>query len=129
MWNNSGNKNPDDPRWQGGPVASGDREFVMPMPDGSAWVYTPKQMSDLSQLDYTYDSLPKLAPAPSLLSQRLMRLGATADQVTAAIAAAPAGGNVELVGANQGALPIKGAGAITSVSLKSDVRREGERKI
>ena len=30
----------------------------MPMPDGTAWVYTPQQMSTLSQLDYTYDSLP-----------------------------------------------------------------------
>ena len=124
VWNHSGNKNPNNANWEAGPAASGDREFVMPMPDGGAWVYTPKQMSDLTRLDYTYDDLPKLAPPPSVLSQRLTRLGATADQVTAASVAAPAGGNVELVGANQGVLPIQGAGAVTTVALKSDVRRK-----
>ena len=36
----------------------------MPMPDGTAWVYTPQQMGSLSQLNYTYDSIPPPAPSP-----------------------------------------------------------------
>src|SRR5271165_5681266 len=78
VWNGSpANTNPAVPNWLNGPAASGDREFVMPMPDGSSWVYTPQQMSDLSQLNYTYDSLPMPAPAPAVLSHRLTLLGAT----------------------------------------------------
>ena len=69
---------PVDSQWLNGPAIMGEREFVMPMPDGSSWVYTPQQMSSLSQLNYTYDSLPKPAPAASLLAQRLTRLGAAA---------------------------------------------------
>ena len=122
-WNqNSANTNPTDSNWLNGPAANGDNEFVMPMPDGSSWVYTPQQMSSLSQLNYTYDSLPALAPPPRLFSERLIRLGASAAR--AAVAAAPAGKNVELVGANQEVLPIKGSGALTTVQLNTEVRRK-----
>ena len=124
VWNgNSADTNPTDPNWLSGPAAGGDREFVMPNPDGSSWVYTPQQMSSLSQLNYTYDSLPTAAPAPAVLSERLMRLGATAAKVKEA-ATQTAGKNVELVGANQEALPIKGSGALTTVRLNSEVRRK-----
>ena len=69
-----------------GPAAVGEREFVMPMPDGSSRVYIPQQMNSLSQLDYTYDSLQQPgAPAPPSglsvqvqLAERFTRLGATA---------------------------------------------------
>ncbi len=54
------NANPTDATWLNGPAAIGEREFVMPMPDGTAWVYTPQEMSSLTQLDYTYDSLPPI---------------------------------------------------------------------
>ncbi len=126
-WNAMSNSNPIDPNWLNGPAAIGEREFVMPMPDGSAWVYTPQEMSSLDQLDYTYDSLQAPAPAPAaaLFAQRLTRLGAPAAAVRVQGGAAVIPGkNVELVGANQGSLAIQGAGARVTVKLDTDVRRK-----
>ena len=124
-WNaNPANTNPPDSSWQNGPAASGGRPFVMPMA-GSAWTYTPQQMSDLSQLNYTYDSLPAPAPAPPVLEQRLMRLGAPAAAARVRQGArVTAGKNTEMVGASPEALPIKRAGARTSVKLDAGVRRK-----
>ena len=124
VWNGTAaNTNPKDPKWLNGPAAEGDREFVMPMPDGSSWVYTPQQMSSLAPLDYTYDNLPKLAPTADPLTQRLTRLGATAAAAKVAQGAAVTpGDNMELVGANHGTLSIKGSGARTAVKLDAAVR-------
>lgn len=114
---------PVDSQWLNGPAAMGEREFVMPMPGGSSWVYTPQQMSSLSQLNYTYDSLPKPAPTAPLLAQRLTRLGAAAAAAKVEQGAAVTPGNkVELVGANQETLPIKGSGASTTVKLDTGIR-------
>jgi tyrosinase len=98
----------------------------MPMPDGSSWVYTPQQMSSLSQLDYTYDSLPpQPAPVANLLAQRLTRLGAIAAATKVKEGAAViTGKNIELVGANQQVLPIGRAGASTSVKLDPSALRK-----
>jgi tyrosinase len=124
VWNTTpANTNPNDQNWLKGPAAIGEHDFVMPMPDGSAWVYTPQQMSSLSQLNYTYDSLP-VTPAPTYpLAQRLTRLGAPAAVARATEGAAvTTGQNMELVGASREAIPIKGAGATTSVKLDPVVR-------
>jgi tyrosinase len=95
----------------------------MPMPDGSAWVYTPQQLTDLTQLSYTYDSLP---PPPALavspLAERLMRLGVPVPAGEREPAIAIARKNVELVGASQNPLLIKGSGARTTVKLNPEVR-------
>lgn len=124
-WNANGNSNPSDPNWLNGPAAIGEREFAMPMPDGSSWVYTPADVNSLDQLDYTYDDLSAAVPAqPSnKLAQRLIKLGAA----SAAAKIAPgvvmnSGDNAELVGANDGALRIKSSGARATVRLDSDVR-------
>jgi len=126
VWNLA-HGNPVDPNWLNGPPATGGQEFVMPMPDGSSWVYTPRQMSSLSGLNYAYDSLPLPAavPAAAMLAQRLTRLGATAAaaKVQEGIAVT-VGTKMELVGASQQAIPIKGAGASTSVKLDAGVRRK-----
>jgi len=122
---NSANANPTVQNWLNGPAANGEREFVMPTPDGGSWVYTPQQMSSLSQLNYTYDSLPQVAPAAPPLAERLTRLGVAAP--AAAVkegAAVTSGKNVELVGASQGALPVKGARARMTVKLDTNVRRK-----
>lgn len=134
VWNaNPANRNPTNPNWLNGPAAVGGREFVMPMPDGSSWVYTPQQMNSLSQVDYTYDSLQQpAAPAPPSglsaqvqLAQRLTRLGATAAAMRVKEGApVTTGTNVELVGASQQAVPIKGSGATVAVHLNADVRRK-----
>jgi tyrosinase len=125
VWNlNPPNTNPTDPKWLNGPAAIGDREFVMPMPDGTSWVYTPQQMTNLSSLNYTYDNLPPAPPA-NLLAQRLTRLGAIAAATRVeGGATVDTGRNVELVGANQEALSIRGSGASTSVRLDAAVRRK-----
>jgi tyrosinase len=126
IWNqNSANTNPTDPKWLNGPAAAGDRKFVMPMPDGSSWVYTPTQMTSLSKLDYTYDNLPAPPAVGDLLAQRLTRLGATAAATRVREGAAvTTAGKVELVGASQTGLPIRGSGASTSVKLDAGVRNK-----
>lgn len=126
VWNQSqANTNPTDANWLSGPAAIGEREFVMPMPGGKSWNYTPQEMTALSKLDYTYDNLPQPAAPADLLVQRLTRLGATAAaKKLREGAAVTIGRNVELVGANQEALSIKGPGASTSVKLDTGVRRK-----
>jgi tyrosinase len=124
-WNANGNSNPTDPNWLGGPAASGDQEFAMPMPDGSSWVYTPNDVNSLSQLNYAYDDLTTGLPSqPSnILTRRLMRLGAVPTAATITPGAnMHSGDNVELVGAHDGALRITSSGARATVRLDSDVR-------
>jgi tyrosinase len=126
VWNETlSHTNPTDPNWLNGPAAIGERQFVMPWPNGPAWVYTPQQMNSLAQLDYTYDDLaaPAAAPAEAVLAKRLTRLGAPAAAARAQEGAAVnPGNNVELLGANHEALAIKGSGVRTTVRLDTDVR-------
>jgi tyrosinase len=116
MWAawNASHANPTDSNWLRGPAASGEHDFVMPMPGGQTWVFTPEAVSSLSLMNYSYD---KLSPAPpvDLLAERLGRLG-----LAAAPAAAAGGTTVELVGSNDSALPLKGAS--TSTTVKMDVQ-------
>jgi tyrosinase len=117
--------NPAEPNWIKGPGAIGERIFSMPMPDGKPWDYKPGDMVDLGPLGYSYDDLsPAVAPAPP--GQRLLKLGASAATVNAmkGVAAVTSGKNVELVGANREALPIKGSEARTSVRLDAGVRQK-----
>lgn len=123
-WNNNGHSNPTDPNWLNGPASIGEREFVMPMPDGSSWVYTPDEMKSLSQLDYTYDDLSVAISAPSFnkLNQRLTKLGAApTEAIVAPGENMDAEVNAELVGANEQPLQIKSSGAHTTVRFDSNV--------
>jgi tyrosinase len=126
-WNQVlGNSNPTDANWLNGPAACGDAVFVMPMPGPSSWVYTPKDVNSLSQLDYDYESyasLPKCPPATVQLSERLTKLGASAaaERVRAG-AAVKTVGNTELVGASQEPVSVKGSSVRTSVQLNPAVR-------
>jgi tyrosinase len=126
-WNQVlGNANPTDANWLNGPGACGDAVFIMPMPGPSTWVYTPQQVNSLSQLNYDYESyasLPRPKPAPVQLSERLKRLGAVAfaEKVNAG-AVVNTGGKVELVGASQEPVPVKGSGVRASVKLDPAVR-------
>jgi tyrosinase len=125
-WNENGNSNSDESNWLDGPAASGDREFAMPMPDGSSWVYTPNDVNSLMQLDYSYDDLSTAAPVQplSLVNQRLRRLGA--EPATAAALAV--GVNMEsevspeLVATHDGTLKLKTSGARATVKFDSDAR-------
>ena len=124
-WNANGNSNPSDPNWLKGPKATGDREFAMPLPGVSPWVYTPKDVNSLSPLDYTYDNLSLgVSVLPSKkLAQRLMKLGAApAAAEVASGETMDSGDNAELVGAHDGALRITSSGARATVKLDSAVR-------
>ena len=113
VWNlNSSNTNPSDPNWLKGPAASGEHEFVMPMPGKKSWIYTPKDVNRLSKMNYTYEKLEEV-PVVNLLTRRLSRLGIRAP----AAAAEPVRKTVELVGANDASVPIKGLGASTTCLL------------
>jgi tyrosinase len=117
----SSNTNPSDPNWLKGPAASGEREFIMPMPGKKSWRYSPKDVNSLSQMNYTYENL-KQVPVVDLLALRLNRLGIVAPKRR--VAAESVRNVVELVGANDGIVPIKGSGASTTVQLDTEVRQK-----
>lgn len=121
-WNANGNNNSNEPNWLNGPAAIGEREFVMPMPNGSSWVYTPTDVNSLSQLDYTYDdlSLPATAAQPaSRITNRLAKLrAAPSGAIVGAGANMDSEANLELVGAHDGALRIKTSGARATLKLE-----------
>jgi tyrosinase len=121
-WNGNGNSNPTNSNWLNGPS---DRRFVMPGPGGSPWYYTPMQMDNLNDLNYSYQELPpQPTAAPLLLAQRLALLGATsaADKAERGLARLTLPKLTELLGANEGPLRIQGPVTNTSVRLDSGVR-------
>lgn len=126
-WNDVlGNANPTDPKWLNGPAACGDAVFVMPMPGPKSWVYTPREVNSLSQLDYIYDSyasLPKCPPASAQLAGRLATLGASlaAERVKVG-GPVTSGRTVELVGASPGPVKVEGSMVQTSVKVDPSVR-------
>ncbi|HEV2693515.1 MAG TPA: tyrosinase family protein, partial [Verrucomicrobiae bacterium] len=124
-----GNSNPTDPKWLKGSVP----EFSMPWPKSQPWKYTPGNVTNIQQLNYTYDFLADAStavapftPAPShggltRLAARLAHLGGralTADQPqTVAVAR-----GLELLGASPTNLPVKSKGIQTEVRLNSKVQ-------
>jgi tyrosinase len=100
----------------------------MPMPGPNSWVYTPQQVNSLSQLNYNYEnfaSLPKCVPPSVQLAGRLAKLGASiaAEKVKAGTTV-NIGRKVELVGASQGAVKVKGSMVQTSVKFDPTVRNK-----
>ena len=121
-WNvDKAHTNPNTDAWLKGPAYTGGRAFVMPMPDGTAWTYTPGEMTSLSKLNYVYEKLPAVTAAPSLLTTRLERLGVAAPAAEAKPGAPAAGAQVELVGANSKPLAIVGTKSQTSVQMDAEV--------
>jgi tyrosinase len=110
---------PTEPNWVNGPLAVGERELVMPMPDGSAWSFTPAQMADLAALDYEYDDLslrePPAEPFSDPIARRMAPRSARGAMATKK--------STELVGANRGSLPVQGADIRTSVALNPEALR------
>lgn len=115
-WNAAGNNNPTDPNWLAGPTAAGERKFVMPLPTGTDWFYTPNDVNSLGQLDYDYFDLSTgIAPRlVSKLAQRLSKFGLRAVEIKEK-KNMDTGGNTELVGANEGILHLKTSGSRTTV--------------
>jgi len=131
QWNTDGNINPTLSNWLNGPPATGERAFVMPMPGGTSWVYTPADVDALQQLNYTYDDLSaavSMLGASSALSVRLQKLGvrsmATESQDSGKDrnSSKDTSTDSELVGAHDGALLVKSSGARANVRLDPGVR-------
>jgi tyrosinase len=111
---------PNDTQWVQGPASVGQRAFVMPMPGGQSWTYTPGDVEDLSKLNYNYDDVSPPSGTPQLAA-RLQQLGVPASQLAARSSAMPGPKTVELLGAAP-SLSLTGTGANTSVTLDSAVR-------
>lgn len=118
-WNAKGNSNPSETKWLGGPKEIGEREFVMPLPDGKEWTYTPNDVTNLDALDYSYDNLKTEKVAVDITSERLEKLGipildhAKLTESTMDNNEKP----TELVAANQGSFEIKNAVTKTTVNF------------
>jgi tyrosinase len=124
VWNASGNSNPTDRKWLDGPT----QRFAMPGTAGQPWYYTPRDVANLSLLDYSYAELAaQPAPAPSMLARRLAVLGASAaeeDKAKSRPATRALPKQTELLGASTGSLRIGERGTHTSVRLDTGVRRK-----
>jgi tyrosinase len=116
---------PPDDNWLKGPAPAGERAFVLPLPGGRRFTYTPADMSDLSRLTYQYDDVSPPAGKPHVVA-RLEALGVPA-------AAAPAQArriamarrrNVELLGANNQSIRLTGNEARTSLALEPSVKNK-----
>ena len=112
---------PSQARWLQGPASIGERGFSAPMPDGTTFTYTPGEMTDPAGLGYEYDDLtPVAAPAPP---QEPVDDGLRLDITAEEGAPVPENENVELVGANDEAVPVRGTESRTRVRLDAPTRR------
>jgi tyrosinase len=114
---------PTEAKWVKGPASIGERAFVMPMPGGKSWTYTPGDMIDLSKLGYNYDDVSPPSGTPQLVA-RLQRLGVPTATATARSTAMAGPRTVELLGANSGSVSLTGTEARTSVALDAAVQRK-----
>jgi len=126
-WNRTGGVNPSDPSWLNGPT----RQFVMPAAGGQRWYYTPNQVSNLDQLDYTYEELPPrtaVPPGPSpMLARRLAQFGATSVMAArmgaeGTIRATPK--ETELLGSSERSLQLRGSGMQISLRLDHQIQHK-----
>jgi tyrosinase len=110
-------------RWRKGPASVGQRAFVMPMPDGTTWKYTPEEMVHLTALNYRYDDLSPagaaVAPAVEPTQPEVVAAGQAPGPGGDTV---PADANVELVGANDDAVTVRGPAA-SQVRLDAGMRR------
>ncbi len=129
-WNGSNKPNPVLPNWLKGPAGTGGRQFVVPMPGGVPWVYTPAAVNSLSQLNYTYDDLTAATKPPvirDVLAARLRTLGVAGTRAIAPTSDSQAvstqgvamdtATDSELMGAHDGALQVESSGARAQVKL------------
>ncbi|HKS25129.1 MAG TPA: tyrosinase family protein [Thermoanaerobaculia bacterium] len=116
--------NPTERKWRSGPQPP-ERTFIVPLPGGKEWKFTPADVDDLARLDYTYDDFTTAGATPRMLDQ-MERVSATfARKASTEETAMAASKNVELVGASHHGLRIVGAAPVhASVALDGAVRRK-----
>jgi len=117
------NTDPEESSWKKGPASHGKHKFVVPLPDASAWVYTPGQMSDFANVAYTYSDF---SPAGVPLAPAAVAAATPSGAVTMAKST---GATVELVGASAHALPVAGNGAETSVQVDTQMHAKVASKL
>ncbi len=104
-------ENPTNTEWLDGPPSIGEREFAMPNPDGSKWVFTPGQMVDIGALGYNYDTLVPGAAAVAVAS-RMDRPGLH-PAAAGKEAKMASRGKAELLGSNDSNVALYGSAPIT----------------
>lgn len=119
-WNAGGNMNPTDEKWLKGPKAVSEREFIVPNVDGSSWVFTPEEVTDLSKLDYGYEEIfPIEIPiAAEAVTKRLTNLGMDVQNLVIDKHMSP-GGKSELIGASQRPFELESSGVKTKVKFEN----------
>jgi len=81
----------------------------MPRPDGTQWDFTPGEMEEIEDLEYTYDDLtPAPGAQPDVLVARASRLGLAVPGSTAGSAAMSTQRTVEMLGTTGGAISLAG---------------------
>ncbi len=119
-------KNPTHPLWLQGPTNVGQHEFAMPNPDGSKWVYTPRDMQDIGALGYEYDNLdPQTDVSPDPLGDRLatLSLDATREALPGVLSVEPTSRDSEMIGAGDGLSLAGSAPMSASVRMEPTARR------
>lgn len=119
-WNELGNNNPTDQRWLNGPAVVGKDEFIMPMPDGSSWVFVPEELDDLSKVNYIYEDITTIPKTTDVLALRMSKFGIEKSEILQENVMA-LGTNSELVGANNRTLKLGGSGLKTVVKVNPQV--------
>jgi len=119
------NKDPNETNWLNGPPAVGERAFMMPMPGGVQFTYTPDQMSNLAALNYGYDDVSPPAAAPQAVA-RLRALGMPMTEAVAQVRSPAMAGprSTELIGAGGTNLRVTGTQASAALALDSAVHRK-----
>lgn len=106
-WNESGNSNPQEENWLNGPAALGQRKFIMPLPSGNTWIYAPKDLNSLSQLNYNYEEISAIPQLTSMFELRLKKFNM--PNINLLIEKnMDLGSNSELVGASETLLQLEG---------------------
>jgi tyrosinase len=128
VWNKTlGNKNPSKAAWLSGPPlqfpkGSKTLGYPMPKPDGSTWVFQPKDVVDIAKLGYSYDDLTAPGVQPRQ-QRRMVRLGMAAAPLAAAPAQETAvAKKAELLGASGEPLRVAAGEADSRVQLDHAVR-------
>lgn len=113
-------QNPTKSNWLGGPL---ERQFIVPLTNGQAWQYTPKDVLQTSapNLNYEYDDLSDPLQGATAIGERLRRLASPLDSVS--VSNMNNQQSVELLGANSTKMALVGRTASTQVQLDNGMMR------
>jgi tyrosinase len=115
---------PTETGWLDFPLDPDEQGFVLPMPDGTSWRFTPREVADMAALGYEYDDLSAAVPVAAVQDRRVKLGGAAPGGVAEADVdeEVPVARDVELVGANDESVEIGGSEVRTAVRLDTAAR-------